>query len=324
LIEVRRAELREFLRGRETAWREDATNLDESRLRARIRARLLPLLESEFQPAIVGQLSRLATLARQDEEFWRVLVEERFQSLVRREGQSLRLSVRDLLTPLEFPSKMSVDGSSLKALSTKLIRRILGELKGDLLGFTARHVEDVIHLASVSTSGHQVILPFGISVERCFNELSFERRRPGEDESGKKVTASAPEFQRLLDLDGRCEEAIDIPDIGARLHLKVIDWPSEARDTKREATVADFGCLRPPLVVRNWLPGDAFRPQGRLRKHKLKHLLRERRIALHERRGWPVLTSDGEVVWARGFPVAEKYLTDEKTRRALVISEEPI
>ncbi|MGA7784299.1 MAG: tRNA lysidine(34) synthetase TilS [Candidatus Acidiferrales bacterium] len=324
LIEVRRAELRDFLRGRGITWREDATNFDESRLRARIRARLLPLLESEFQPTIVGQLSNLSTLARQDEEFWQVLVEERFQSLVRREGGSLQLSVINLLAPLDFPATVPAGMSALKALSTKLVRRILGELKGDLLGFTGRHVEDVLHLASASTSGHQVTLPFGISVERCFDELRFLRRSPRDAESLKKTTAFAPEFQRLLDLDGHSEEAIDIPDIRARLHLKVIDWPTAARDTKQEATVADFGCLRPPLVVRNWLPGDAFRPQGRLRTHKLKHLLRERRVALRERHGWPVLTSNGELVWARGFPVAEKYVTDGKTRRALVISEEPI
>jgi tRNA(Ile)-lysidine synthase len=324
LIETRRGELREFLRGRETTWREDTTNLDESRLRARIRARLLPLLESDFQPAIVGQLGNLATLARQDEEFWQILVEERFQSLARRDGETIQLSVHDLLAPLDFPATVSVRASGFKALSTKLIRRILGELKGDLLGFTARHVEDVLRLASSSTSGHQIILPFGISVERSFDELHFLRRSPHELEAAKKPNDSAPEFQRLLDLDGHNEEAIDIPDIGARLHLKVIDWPSAARDTKQEATVADFGCLRPPLVVRNWLPGDAFRPQGRLRTHKLKHLLRERRIALRERRNWPVLTSNGELVWARGFPVSGKFVTDGKTRKALVISEEPI
>jgi tRNA(Ile)-lysidine synthase len=324
LIEIRRAELREFLRERGAAWREDATNLDESRLRARIRARLLPLLERDFQPTIVGQLNNLATLARQDEVFWHVLVEERFQSLVRREKESLQLSVNDLLAPLDFPATVPVGASALKALSTRLVRRILGELKGDLLGFTGRHIEDILHLASASTSGHQVILPFGVSVERCFDELHFLRRSPRDAKPAKKTTVPAPEFQRLLDLNGHAEEAIDIPDIGARLHLKVIDWPSEARDTKREATVADFGCLRPPLVLRNWLPGDAFRPQGRLRTHKLKHLLRERRIALRERRGWPVLTSNGELVWARGFPVAEKYVTDGKTQKALVISEEPI
>jgi tRNA(Ile)-lysidine synthase len=324
LIEIRRAELREFLRARDASWREDATNLDETRLRARIRARLLPLLEGDFRPAIVGQLSNLAVLARQDDEFWSVLVEERFQSLAGREGRTLVLSVHDLLAPLDFPATVSAGAAALRALSTRLIRRILRELKGDLIGFTSRHVEDVLHLATDSTSGHQIVLPFGISVERCFDELRFTQRSLRVAAATKLEPFSAPEFQRLVDLNGGVEEAIDIPDIGARLRLKVIDWPSGARDTKHEATVADFGCLLPPLVVRNWLPGDAIRPHGRLRTRKLKYLFRERRIAVRERRRWPVLTSNGELVWARGFPVAEKYTIDGNTRKALVISEEPL
>jgi tRNA(Ile)-lysidine synthetase-like protein len=109
-----------------------------------------------------------------------------------------------------------------------------------------------------------------------------------------------------------------------RLHLKVIDWPAGERETKHEATVADWACLRAPLVVRNWRPGDAIRPQGRLRTRKLKHLLRERRIALRHRRNWPVITSAGELVWTRGFPLARDFSAGRNTRKALVISEEPL
>ena len=44
LLEIRRHELREHLAALGQPWREDATNLDTSRLRARIRHRLLPFL----------------------------------------------------------------------------------------------------------------------------------------------------------------------------------------------------------------------------------------------------------------------------------------
>src|ERR1700738_29336 len=44
LLEVRRAELRAYLRAKKQAWREDATNRDVTRTRARIRRKLIPLL----------------------------------------------------------------------------------------------------------------------------------------------------------------------------------------------------------------------------------------------------------------------------------------
>jgi len=67
LLTIRRAELRAYLRRKKQSWREDVTNRDTKRLRARIRKRLLPLLEKQFQPAIVEHLATLASLAREDE-----------------------------------------------------------------------------------------------------------------------------------------------------------------------------------------------------------------------------------------------------------------
>lgn len=67
LLGVRREELREFLRAKRQRWREDATNLDTKRMRARIRQKLMPLLEKSFQPAVVEHLCQLAEFAREDE-----------------------------------------------------------------------------------------------------------------------------------------------------------------------------------------------------------------------------------------------------------------
>ena len=319
-IGIRRAELREFLKARGQTWREDSSNLDESKLRARIRRRLLPILEEDFQPAIVSHLSQLGTLAREDEWFWAALAEERFCELVRRDGEALSIVIQDLLMPLDLVGGAEQERGVMAPVTTRIIRRILAELKGDRLGFTSRHVEDILRLATTSTSGHQIHLPHGITVERGFDELRFSRRVPRQTGEGSVGEA---EFQRTIPLEGLNELEVELPQIGRRIRLKVIDWPAGQRDTNPEAVFADWSCIRAPVVVRNWLPGDAIRPQGRLRARKLKQLFRERRIALRERRSWPVLTSAGELVWARGFPVAQRFLTGEETRKVLVICEEP-
>jgi tRNA(Ile)-lysidine synthase len=324
-LEVRRMELREYLKGCGQAWREDSTNLDESRLRARIRARLLPSLEQAFQPGIITQLSHLSTLARADEDFWAAFVEERFLKFVRRGQGNLSIHVDDLLAPLDLGAVSSARPGPLTALSTRLIRRILEELKGDLLGFTNRHVEDVLHLLTDSTSGHEIHLPGGIVVERTFEELRFARkanRREAVQTSG--ACPADPGFEHVLPLEFLEGQAVDIPEIGLRLRLKVIDWPAGERETKHKPTIADWERLRAPLVVRNWRPGDTIRLQGRQRTRKLKHLLRERRVAMHDRRNWPVLTSAGELVWTRGFPPARGFSASGETRMALVISEESL
>jgi tRNA(Ile)-lysidine synthase len=324
LIELRRAELREFLRSAGQTWREDSTNLDESRLRARIRAQLLPALEQDFQQAIVAHLNHLSTLARDDDEFWNALVDERFAALVSTKKNALRIAIDDLLKPVTLGTRADDTRSPMTAVTTRLIRRILQELKGDRIGFTSRHVNDVLHLATASTSGHQIELPDGITVERSFNDLLFTRTASAKHSGSQKATREAIEFHYALSLDSQVEQHVDLAEIGTRLRLKVIDWPATQRDTTLEPPLADWSRLRAPAVVRNWLPGDSFRPKGRLRNRKLKHLMREKRIAPRDRPGWPVLTSAGEIVWARGFPVAQEFVAEKDTRKVLAISEEPI
>jgi tRNA(Ile)-lysidine synthase len=324
LIEVRRAELRKFLMSKGQNWREDSSNLDESRLRAKIRARLLPALEQDFQPAIVSHLNTLSALARDDEEFWNALVEERFSALVHKQRGSFRIEIVDLLKPLHLHGSRQENHTPMTALTTRLIRKILQELKGERAGFTSRHVDDILHLAIASTSGHQIHLPAEITVARSFDDLLFLRTSPGEGQIEAELDEETVEFNYALTLESQNEQHVDLPEIGTRLRLKVIDWPAMPRDTSLEPFVADWSRLRTPAVVRNWRPGDAFRPQGRLRNRKLKHLMREKRIAPRDRRGWPVLTSAGEIVWARGFPVAQEFVAKKDTRKVLAISEEPL
>jgi len=88
--------------------------------------------------------------------------------------------------------------------------------------------------------------------------------------------------------------------------------------------VLDRERLRSPLVLRNWRPGDRFRASGHQNAHKLKRLLNEKRISRWERDGWPVLTSGGVLVWARGFPVAGDFVANEGTRTGILIAEEKI
>lgn len=327
LVELRRWELRDYLAGLRQTWREDRTNLDTTRLRARIRHVLLPQLEGDFQVAVVAHLDRLAALAREDEAFWAALLDDRYAALVEHtpEGHSIRIP--DLLGPLPLiPSGSALtDRTSIHAALTKrLVRRMIEGLKGDRRQLTARHVEQVIHLATASSSGHQVHLP-GVVVERSFDRLVFSlsgqaAARPGVEET-KLDTQS---YQYVVNLAGMQSATVSVPEIGRRFRLKVIDWPPTASDTSVETEALDADRLGSPLVLRNWRPGDSYRPRGRRHIRKLKRLLLESRVAARERSGWPVLTSRGVLVWARGLPVAEDFAPQASTKAGLVIAEESL
>src|ERR1700728_4128598 len=141
LLDERREDLRKYLRGLGQRWREDATNRDLTRQRARIREQLLPLLEREYSPGIVNRLSGLAGLAREEEIFWSALVEDRFRALVRSGVGRFALRISALLAPLDiWAFARDDDSSALRALTEPLVSQIYRELCGRAAGLSSKHV----------------------------------------------------------------------------------------------------------------------------------------------------------------------------------------
>lgn len=334
LLELRRAELRDYLSSIGQSWREDRTNQDTSRTRARIRHELIPVLERNFDAAAVTRLARLAAHAREDEVFWRALEDERFRTLATRESPGgISVTASDLLSPLALlisgetgtAKKRTPAAPATMALTRRLVRRIYAELRGSREQLTARHVEAVLDLATRSQSGARLHLP-GVVVERNFDRLCFAHA-PAEaaDEREARNSTANGEFAysvpRPANLKGI---SVMVTEIRRRFDLKMIDWPPVESDTVTGRGALDFDRVQWPLVLRNWRPGDSYRPQGSRRVRKLKRLLLESRVPRKARGSWPVLASQGRVIWASGYPVAAEVAASRATQIGLVIGEEEV
>ena len=338
LLHIRRQELRDYLQECGQEWREDATNADQSRLRARVRAQLLPILERDFSPAIVQHLGDLARFAREEESFWSALVEDRVAKYARITSNShshntLSISARDLLSPLMFGGAgEQAAAPPARALTERLIRRLYEKVRGDRRELSARHVEQVIRLAAESTSGKRLRLPGRIAVERVFDDITFSRisQESVKQEYDRQDRASfahetktePASYQYVVDLPASGATTVAVPELSTCFHLKIVDWPLLESDTKTDSGAFDAGRLRSPLLLRSWRPGDAYRPRGHRQSRKLKQMFLVERVPRHQRVRWPVLESAGEVIWARGMAPAEGFCAREGTRVGLVIEEE--
>jgi tRNA(Ile)-lysidine synthase len=329
LLGVRRDELRRFLRTRKQTWREDATNRDTKRMRARIRRKLLPLLEKQFQPAIVEHLATLAELAREDEAFLDALAKERVRAVVRENDGLARIVVDDLLPSgkkKDFKAENTEGAEDTKkcegttALSKRMVRRIVESIKPRQGQLGAGHVDAVLRLAHSGHSGSSLALPGGVEVRKDRDALVFR----AVENVGVRIALGAPlEFEYKIDL-ANGSRGVDVAELECVFRLRVIDWPPKRGETSTDGSVLDRDRLRFPMVLRNWRPGDRLRPGGHRSAHKLKRLLNEKRVSRWERGGWPVLTSGDVLVWARGFPVAVEFAANERTRAGIVIAEEQL
>jgi tRNA(Ile)-lysidine synthase len=126
----------------------DPTNAQDRFLRNRVRHRLLPLLEKEFNPGIKEGLARLASLAAADYDYLKL------QADVFLNGRFLKKKGRweVELKPLREAS------ASLRRMA---VRRLLEAAQGDLRRLTFAHAMEIEDLILSKPTGSSVCLPQG-------------------------------------------------------------------------------------------------------------------------------------------------------------------
>jgi tRNA(Ile)-lysidine synthase len=328
LLGVRRKDLRAYLHQKKQSWREDTTNQDTTRMRARIRTKLLPFLEKQFNPQIVSHLSTLAALARRDEAFLEALARVRCDALVRQSADLLSIRAAELLRPLAGTvfdvENTEFEGSPLReAIRTRMIRLLARRTRSRPGELTAHHVETVLDLALSGQNGKSLQLPGGLEVRRDGNTLVFANGDDGAADRGGRKPLGTLQYEYKIDMSKGSAE-VKVAELGCVFRFRVIDWLRKRGETSKDRVVLDRDRLRLPVVLRNWRPGDRLRPLGHRSAHKLKRLLNEKHISRWERDGWPVLTSGGVVIWARGFPVDAEFAANEGTRAGILMVEEKI
>lgn len=161
LLDVSRAELREFLRGRQETWVEDESNADLRNPRNRIRHVVLPELERAYGGPVRPSIARAAGLARDDGEWLDAAAERRF---------------RDLAVPV--PEGLAFDAAELTAEPPAMRRRVLLRAlrlvsEGREVGLD--HVDAAVEVAMADTGGAD--LP-GVRVELRRKKLVLIHQGP--------------------------------------------------------------------------------------------------------------------------------------------------
>lgn len=346
LLGLRRRELEEYLNLLKQPWREDATNADVKFTRNRMRKLVLPLLEREFNPAIVHSLSELAEIARDEEDYWENEISGWLGTVVQwsqpewarglagfdgeqsaSQSQSLvQIQASRPLVDLALSARMEEPGPALvdasvsrpwllteaKAVQRRVLKAI-GEQAGIPLEF--KHIEEILRFAGEEDGppGKELSLPLGWKIIRESEALVF--RTPD-----LRRQERIPDYEYPLPVPGR----VSVPELGGVIEaLRVAPEGQIAEYNPQQLLRADLLCadrLQCPLRVRNWRAGDRFWPAHTKAPKKVKELLQDRHLAQPVRRLWPVVVSGDEIVWMRGFPVPANYRAPAG-REALLIRE---
>lgn len=299
LLGVNRAEVEEFLRSRGIAWREDSSNRDTRFDRNRIRHQLLPELRRDWNPALDETLANMATVAAAEEHYW--------------ETEMGRLAARLLnLRPPAVLLRCDHLRELPEAVARRLLRRAVREAKGDIRRIGFNHVEQMLDLARSPAGDGRIQAP-GLDVARSFEWL---RLTPPAD------AANTGDYLLDVSVPGR----YPIPGTTSTVHLELSEPGRPYSVEKRgynteEGSVLDWGLISGKLELRNWRPGDRFQPAGHRSSEKMKILFHKARIPSWDRVGWPIINSEGTIIWTRRFGVAGHYAPAPDCRRVLRVWE---
>jgi tRNA(Ile)-lysidine synthase len=312
LLGVKREELRAYLKARKQAWREDATNRDTTKMRARIRKKLIPLLKKEYQPRVVEHLAGLATHARRDDALLEEIVKKALEARVTRGPGGPQIPVAALTN--------GADEDAAAGLRRRFVRLMVARVKcakqkmrgGEM---TALHVAKILEMARTGKSGAALPLPGGVEVRRLHDALEFRASEKGGTEAREYAYEIAA---------GGGENRVAVPELGCAFRFTAIDWVDERGDTSKTGDVLDRERLKFPLTLRNWRHGDRFRARGHASPHKLKRIFNARRIDRWRRNGWPVLASGDGLVWCKEFGAAADFAASAGTKTGFRIAEEKL
>jgi tRNA(Ile)-lysidine synthase len=300
LLSVSRQAIRESLDALGQAYREDASNTDLARTRARIRHDLLPRLAQEYNPRVAEAIVRLGMLASSSARAMeRHLIE-------------LEHDVTRLLSDDQIELRRDRLVQSPIFLRAEVLRRVWRQAGWPEGGMSAKRWRGLASLArsraitrraigggiELTTTG-----PLGLPPD------GFVLQRTGAD-------AQSPRWPAPID----------------KLHLDVpgsVTWSTGKITAVLEAEVPsdetiDLDRIVLPLQVRAPVAADRFEPLGMGGKSTpLNDFFRGRKVAREERARTPLLCDAAGIVWVVGHRIAERVKRTEQTRQTLGLRFEP-
>lgn len=293
-LAVSRRDIEAYCADRGLKPRYDSSNYKTNYLRNRVRLKLLPTLEADYNPAIRDALWRLSELAGDEYEY------------LSQEAAKLWGTVATA------GDRVAIDGKALaglhKALQRELIRQAIEKKRGDLTGISYGHVEKLLIMALTGTVGSVLTLPGGLTAQKTY--------------SGLELLNSASDLKPAPFTGGFKPGEVAVPGATVVNGMKILaEMITGSPSSQGPGTaIFDLEQLRLPLVVRTRQPGDRFRPLGLGGSKKLKEFFIDNKIPEIQRDSIVLIADQQEIIWVAGYRQSEHGKVSANTQKKLQLS----
>ncbi len=299
LLCVRREEVEAYLRARDIAFCQDATNATDAYTRNRIRHHILGYAQEHICQNSVGHINQAADRLQEATDYLREQV-----------GEAVKAAVTDTGAGLQ------IHGTKWHGLhpflQKEVIHHVFGMLVDSAKDMTAVHVEMVSGLFG-KQSGRSVQLPYGIVATR-----NYEGVRIGRNAQETGITAAKEETLRLEGQAGQlCFGGYEIC-FRVFENEKGNDIMSDI--PKNDCTKwFDYDKIKQYPVFRYRKSGDFLVIHAQGGKKTLKQYMIDEKIPREKRAYIPVFAQGEQILWVVGYRMSEDSKISPQTKTIMEI-----
>ncbi|MFH1856104.1 MAG: tRNA lysidine(34) synthetase TilS [Candidatus Omnitrophota bacterium] len=299
LIEIPRKEIELFLKQKRLKCRIDKTNKDVDYRRNKIRLKLIPCLEKEYNPAIREVILRTAHGIKEADDFIDKQTIAEAQKCVSKKNGRIVLELKDL------KNKPWI-------IKTGVLRKSVLAVKGNLRQITYENLLALYKLAFELQSGKVISLPGEIIVKKIYDTLVFEK----EGEDRKSLFAGKIEL--------KCPGVTVADELGIKISAHISSYRPHFRNKPRWIEFFDADKIAGTVFVRARKEKDEFIPIGMRGKKSLKEFLIDEKVPFIERDKLPVFEDARRIIWVGGMRLSEEVKVEKNTKRVLKLEIIPI
>ena len=295
MLNVSRDEIMNYLHENNYEYCVDITNTQDIYGRNIIRLNLIPYLEQNFNSNIQSTLYRMSETMERDKKIIEKYVERKFDEVLReRNDRRIVLALNSLKT---------FDIGEIG----RIIRRGIGELKGNTVNIEMKHIDKAISLINSGKTGKRINLTEGFTIEISYENLII-----------KKTVEKAIDFEYNVVLN----KSNYIREIDKTLFTTVSDIKdiSEVNIEDKDVISVDYDLIKGNLVARNRRTGDSMIPCGMKGSKKLKDIFIDLKIPKEERDSRLIIADEENIIWLEGYRINDKYKVSAATKKILNIS----
>ncbi len=289
ILDIRKKDLLRYLDEEKIPYHIDITNQQTDYTRNKLRLDLIPQLE-KINPNFKQALVNLSHLAFEETKLNDTYINEIYHEYVQKSQDGSLIFDKARLEKVD------------RAVASRLIRRAILEIKGDLKDISKENMDTFLNLLT---------LPNGKSIikDDLIFTKSYKHYRLG------KICEKEP-MDRIAYLSLGEEISFD------GLIFRASKAETYKKKKPKNVEYFDGAKLSFPIKIRYRKNGDSFKPLGMNTSKKIKDFFIDQKVDRYKRDKIPMLLAKDDIIWVVGLRSSEDYKVDPSTRKIIKIEVE--